>query len=52
MQSQNTRRKRKRRPTMNPRFGPSSIALELGLLRMTMDIYREQEKKESKDQEK
>jgi len=46
------RRKRKRRPTITPRFGNSSIALELGLLRMALDAYREAEKKDEKDTQK
>ena len=46
MQQINPRRKRKRRPTFTPRFGSSSIALEIGLLRMTLDMARELEKKE------
>lgn len=41
-------RKRRRRPTMTPRFGSSSIALEIGLLRMTLDMARELEKNEDK----
>ena len=42
-------RKRRRRPTMTPRFGSSSIALEIGLLRMTIDMAREIEKKEREE---
>ncbi len=43
-------RKRRRRPTMTPRFGTSSIAFEIGLLRMTIDMARQLEKKEDKGQ--
>lgn len=39
-------RKRRRRPTLTPRFGSTSIALEIGLLRMTLDMAREMEKKD------
>lgn len=39
-------RKRRRRPTMTPRFNSNSIALEIGLLRMTLDMARDIEKKE------
>ena len=39
-------RKRRRRPTMTPRFGSTSIALEIGLLRMTLDMARELERKD------
>lgn len=44
-----SRRKRKRRPTFTPRFGPASIAFEIGLLRMTLDMAREIEKKEQEN---
>ena len=47
-----TRRKRKRRPTLTPRFGNSSVALELGLLRLALDAYREAEKKDEKEGQK
>ena len=37
MQEKNdNRRKRKRTPTITPRFGGSSIALELGLIRLAI----------------
>ena len=42
------RRKRRRKPTMTPRFGPTSIAFEIGLLRMTMGMQREMEEAEKK----
>ena len=48
MQQLNNRRKRSRRPTFTPRFGPESIALEIGLLRMTLEVQRELEKQEEK----
>ena len=35
------RRKRRRKPTMTPRFGDSTIALEIGLLRMSLGMERE-----------
>lgn len=46
-----TRRKRRRRPTMTPRFGTSTIALEIGLVRMTLDMQRELERKEERKEE-
>ena len=52
MQDLNNCRKRKRKPTMTPRFGSSTLALEIGLLRMTMDVMREFESKEQKKKEK
>ncbi len=49
MQQLNNRRKRKRRPTLSPRFGPASQALELGLLRLSLDVFKEEaQKKEDK----
>lgn len=49
-----SRRRRRRRPTLTPRFGASTVALEIGLLRMTLDMQRELEKKEPRkdDEEK
>ena len=35
------RRKRKRRPTLTPRFGPASVALEIGLIRLSLEIDEE-----------
>lgn len=52
MQTTNTRRKRRRKPTMNGRFGPASMALEIGLLRMTIDTQREIDKIEGKNERK
>ena len=52
MQSVNIRRKRRRRPTITPRFGAGSIALELGLLRLTLESQRELEKREDKEKDK
>ena len=43
------RRRRKRRQTISQRFGPTSVALELGLLRLTLELERELEKKEDKN---
>jgi hypothetical protein len=42
------RRKRRRKPTLTPRFGSSSIALEIGLIRLTIEAQREFEKKSIK----
>ena len=42
------RRKRRRKPTMTPRFGQNSVAFEIGLLRMTMGMQRELEEAEKK----
>ena len=49
MENIKNRRRRKRRPTITPRFGNSSVALELGLLRMAIDAIREVEKKDTKE---
>ena len=46
-----SRRKRRRRPTLTPRFGTSTVALEIGLLRMTLDMQREFEKQERAEKE-
>ncbi len=35
------RRKRKRRPTVTPRFGASTVALEIGLVRLALEAERE-----------
>lgn len=40
------RRRRKRRPTLTPRFGSSSVALEIGLIRMAVELQKEEAKKE------
>jgi len=53
MEQVKNRRRRRRRPTFTPRFGPSSVALELGLLRLTLAEEREQAlKNENKDRDK
>lgn len=52
MEQPKVRRKRKRRPTFTQRFGPSSVALELGLLRASLGIEREAEKKDDKNRDK
>ena len=52
MQTTQARRKRRRKGTMNGRFGPESVAFEIGLLRMTIDSQREIEKLEEKSQRK
>lgn len=36
MQQNNSRRKRRRRPTFSARFGPSSLALEIGVIRVVL----------------
>ena len=46
------RRKRRRKPTLSGRFGSSTIALEIGLIRMTMDMQRELERKEQEKDQK
>jgi hypothetical protein len=35
------RRKRKRRPTLMPRFGPDSLAEEIALVRLSLEVERE-----------
>lgn len=45
---ESNRRPRKRRPTLNPRFGNSSLAYEIGLLRLSMDIMKDVSKEERK----
>ena len=45
------RRKRKRKPTLGGRFSNSSLALEIGLIRMTIDLQRELERKEQQKEE-
>lgn len=53
MQTNNARRRRRRKPTFTPRFGSSSIALEIGLLRLALEAQREAEKfEEEKDKQK
>jgi hypothetical protein len=52
MQDLSARRKRRRRPTFTPRFGPASIAFEIGLLRMTLEAERELERKKDEKEEK
>lgn len=32
------RRKKRRRATFTPRFGPASVALEIGLIRQSLDV--------------
>ena len=46
--SNNTRRKRKRKPTLTPRFGSSTVALEIGLIRMSIDAIREETQREQR----
>ncbi len=46
-----TRRKRRRRPTMTPRFGTSTVALEIGLVRLTLDMQRELDRKDERKEE-
>ena len=52
MRKINSCRKRKRRPTLTPRFGGSTIALEIGLIRQSMEIQRELERQERKNEAK
>lgn len=40
------RRRRRRRQTMSPRFGCSNVALEIGLIRMTLDVLKDYEREE------
>ena len=40
MQVRNNRRKRKRTPTLTPRFGAGSVALEIALIRQALDAQR------------
>ncbi len=47
MQVVRTRRKRRRRPTVTPRFGPSSVALELGLLRLALEEEKDEQREKS-----
>ena len=49
MLTTNTRRKRRRKPTLTPRFGSSTIALEIGLIRLALEAQREFEKKEEEE---
>jgi hypothetical protein len=37
---------------MTPRFGSSTVALEIGLLRMTLDMARELERKDHQEKAK
>lgn len=52
MQLNTTRRKRKRKPTLTPRFGNSTVALEIGLIRLALEAQREIEKLEEKERNK
>ena len=55
MQINHNRRKRRRKPTMTPRFGPTSVAFEIGLLRLSLDVQREleaAEKQQAKSENK
>lgn len=52
MQTNNTRRRRRRKPTLTPRFGPTSVALEIGLLRLALEAQREAERREGKRKDK
>lgn len=44
------RRKRKRKPTMTPRFADSTLALEIGLVRLSLEAFQELEKERQKKQ--
>ena len=52
MENHKIRRRRRRRPTVTPRFGPSSVALELGLLRLALEAEKEFEREERRNREK
>lgn len=52
MEQLKTRRKRRRRPTFTPRFGPASVALELGLLRLTLAEEREEANKQDNQKDR
>ncbi len=45
MSQTNNRRKRRRKATLTPRFGSSSVALEIGLIRMAIEEQRQMEKR-------
>lgn len=51
MNQQNNRRKRRRKPTLSGRFGSSTLALEIGLIRMTMDMQKELERKQEQQKD-
>lgn len=38
------RRKRKRKPTITPRFGDNTLTLEIGLIRLAQESLKELEK--------
>jgi hypothetical protein len=42
---QSERRKRRRKPTLTPRFLNDSIALEIALIRSSLDILKDLDKK-------
>lgn len=44
--NQPIRRPRKRKPTLTPRFNSSSIAYEIGLIRISMEMVKDIEKEE------
>jgi len=41
MHTRQNRRKRKRTPTLTPRFGSNSVALEIALIRQSLETERE-----------
>lgn len=45
-QQSDTRRKRRRKPTHTPRFGSTTLALEIGLLRLSLEAQREFEEEQ------
>lgn len=47
-QDNSNRRKRRRKPTLTPRFGDNSIAFEIGLIRMSLESQKELEKESKK----
>lgn len=52
MNNYHQRRRRRRKPTLTPRFGPNSVAFEIGLLRMTIETERELLEREKSEKKK
>lgn len=47
MESSQTRRKRRRKPTLNPRFDSSRVALEIGLIRLALKNEKDEKNKKA-----
>lgn len=45
MESTQGRRKRRRKPTLTPRFNSSKIALEIGLIRLALEAEKQDKDK-------